>query len=58
MDEFAKKVKIALIEQGKTQAAFAKELGITRQYLNLIIHGKRYNPDLERKILCAIKERA
>jgi len=58
MDDFAKKVKIALIEQGKTQADLAKQLGITRQYFNAIIHGKRCSPDLERKILCLIREGA
>lgn len=51
--DFATKVKIALLFNGaKTQAEFAKELGITRQYLNFIIHGKMESPDIKREI-CA-----
>lgn len=55
---FEQKVKIALIRSGITQKDLAKQLGITRQYFNAIIHGKRCSPDLERKILCLIKEGA
>lgn len=56
--DFAAKVKIALLKDGaKTQAEFAKELGVTRQYLNQIIHGKAESPDLKREICARLRLR-
>ncbi len=42
-----------LIEKDKTQADVAREFGVSRQYLNLIIHGKRKAPRMRHKLVKA-----
>ncbi len=47
------RIETYLIENDKTQAEVAREFGVSRQYLNLIIHGKRKAPRMHHKLVKA-----
>lgn len=48
--DFGKMVKIRLIDRDETQSHMADKLGLSRQYLNMVIQGKRQNPAVIKQI--------
>ena len=50
--EIGKRIKLIRESMGITKEAFAKEIGISGQYLGLIEHGKNYLSVEKLKVLC------
>lgn len=48
--EWRKEVKLKLVEKNLTVPEFAKEIGMSRQYVNSLITGKTYSPAAMMKI--------
>lgn len=45
------KIRIRMLELGMTNTQSAREFGVTRQYISLVIHGRRIGKRI-RKALC------
>lgn len=50
MKNVANQVKIRLIELNMTQKELAQALGVTRQHLNAVLHGRLPSKALEQKL--------
>ena len=50
----ARIIRMIMIYKGITTTQLAREIGITRPYLSLIIHGKKKTPHLRKKLAKAL----
>ena len=50
MKKFISQIKIKLIKEGMTQKELAEQLGVTRQHLNAVLHGRLPSKTLEQAL--------
>lgn len=51
-DHIREEVRVAMLRQGVTQAALAERLGLSRQHVSAMLHGRRSNlPEAWEKLL-------
>ena len=53
--DFRQKVKIRLIQKGWTQEDLARELGISKVYVNMLLRGARKGEEQKRRICEVLK---